>query len=108
MRRLRSDVAFVGRATADPHADWQALGPVLAELGAALRADFETLAASLLSPTPHPDFAAADQALARLHDIASGPHGLAGLPFVVETLRRDLDDLVDVLKHDAGASLSPS
>jgi uncharacterized membrane protein YccC len=100
LRRLRSDVAFVGRATA-VDADWQALGPVMAELATALRADFDTLAASLLGPTPHPDFAAADRALVKLHDIAGQSPALAGLPFVVETLRRDLDDLVEALEATA-------
>ena len=101
LRRLRSDVAFVGRATADPETDWQGSAAILAELAAALRADFDRLAASLLGQTPHPDFAAADQALAKLHDVAGHSAGLGGLPFVIDTLRRDLDDLVEALKATA-------
>jgi uncharacterized membrane protein YccC len=102
LRRLRSDVAFVGRATtAHADKDWQAFNPVLAELAAALRADFDMLAASLLGPTPHPDFVAADHALEKLRDVAGQTPALAGLPFVIETLRRDLDDLVEALRATA-------
>src|SRR5262249_29447436 len=90
LRRLRSDVAFVGRATADADVDWPALAPVLGELAAAFRADFEALALSSIAGAPPPDFARSDQAVARLPAaIGEGP-GLAGLPFVIETLRRDL------------------
>lgn len=99
LRRLRSDVAFVGRATADPDANWPALTPVLDELAVTLRADFAALVAASLASAPPPDFAAADQALARL-PTALGEN-LVGLPFVIETLRRDLGDLADALKSPA-------
>jgi uncharacterized membrane protein YccC len=44
LRRLRSDVAFVGRATAGNDFDWQALGLVTAEVASAFRPVFEAKA----------------------------------------------------------------
>jgi uncharacterized membrane protein YccC len=99
LRRLRSDVAFIGRATADEVADWQALASELGELAASFRTAFETLARSALSGTPPPDFAAPDQATAKLAGAIRQEHGFAGLPFVIETLRRDLGDLAEALKQ---------
>jgi uncharacterized membrane protein YccC len=99
LRRLRSDVAFVGRATADAGADWPALAQVLGELAASFRAAFDALAESTLSQAPPPDFAAPDEALAKLTAAIRQEHGFAGLPFVIETLRRDLGDLGDALKQ---------
>jgi hypothetical protein len=55
LRRLRSDVAFVGRATAGNDFDWQGLGLVTAEVASAFRLVFEVLFDTLLHDSHVPD-----------------------------------------------------
>jgi uncharacterized membrane protein YccC len=107
LRRLRSDVVFVGRATAANDLDWQGLDLVLSEVASAFRVIFEAFSDTLLHASPAPDLANVDQAIAKLRiaiDDAHNPvasHDAAVLPFVIETLRRDLADLTDVLARPA-------
>jgi uncharacterized membrane protein YccC len=108
LRRLRSDVAFVGRATAAGDLDWSGLGPILGEVSSALRVAFTALSETLLCDNPAPDLSDVDQAMAKLRiaidDGAGNPdasHSAIILPFVIETLRRDLGDLTDALARPA-------
>jgi hypothetical protein len=61
LRRLRSDVAFVGRATAGNDFDWQGLGLVTGEVASAFRLVFEALSDTLLHDTHVPDLTELDQ-----------------------------------------------
>jgi hypothetical protein len=108
LRRLRSDVAFVGRATAGNDFDWQGLGLATAEVASAFRLVFETLSDTLLHDTHVPDLTELDQAIAKLRivtdkgaDNPRSPHNAIALPFVIDTLRRDLGDLIDALARPA-------
>ena len=108
LRRLRSDVAFVGRATAGNDFDWQGLGLATAEVASAFRLVFETLSDTLLHDTHVPDLTELDQAIAKLRIVTDkgaenpcSPHNAIALPFVVDTLRRDLGDLIDALARPA-------
>jgi hypothetical protein len=112
LRRLRIDVVFVSRATAANGFDWHDLGPVLGEVAERFRAICETLAGALLqgnpASTPSPDLAELDLAIAKLRSAvdagAGDPAALRAasvLPFVIETLRRDLGDLADALGRPA-------
>jgi hypothetical protein len=117
LRRLRMDVVFVGRATAAIDFDWRRLGPVLGEVAGRFRAIFETLAGALRqgnpASTPSPDLTdleptELDGAIAKLRSAvdagAGDPAALreaSVLPFVIETLRRDLGDLADALARPA-------
>jgi uncharacterized membrane protein YccC len=111
LRRLRIDVVFVGRATA-ADLDWPRLGPALAALAAGFDAELATLAATLRrdDPAAAHDFTALDAAIAGLHrtieagaDDPAVSKTMAVVPFVIDTLRRDLADLVDALARP-GAS----
>lgn len=101
LRRLRSDIAFVGRATADADLDWARLGDPLRDIGSAYRATLEALSEAVLEAKPVPDLAAVDQAMAKLKLAVSqetgDSHSMIALPFVFETLRRDLGDVVEVV-----------
>lgn len=101
LRRLRSDVAFVGRATAGTDLDWDSLREVFGEVATAFRGVFDALCDTLLDGKPVPDLAAVDQAMAKLRLAVSQEPGRSDssivLPFIFETLRRDLGDLVDAL-----------
>jgi hypothetical protein len=108
LRRLRSDVAFVGRATSGNDFDWQGLGFVTAEVASAFRLVFETLSDTLLHDAHMPDLAELDQAIAKLRTVTDEdadnprlPHRANALPFVIDTLRRDLNDLIDALARPA-------
>jgi uncharacterized membrane protein YccC len=108
LRRLRSDVVFLGRATTANDLDWQGLNPVLGEVASAFRIVFEAFSDTLLHRDPTPDLANVDQATKKLRiaiDKGAGDpvalHDAAVLPFVIETLRRDLADLIDVLARPA-------
>ncbi len=117
LRRLRIDVVFVGRATAASDFDWQRLGPVLGEVAGSFRAAFETLAGALRqgssTSAPSPDLAAVDfskldEAIAKLGSAIDAGAGdpaasrkASVLPFVIETLRRDLGELADALVRPA-------
>jgi Fusaric acid resistance protein family len=107
LRRLRSDVAFVGRATGNDF-DWEGLGLVMAEVASAFRRVFEALSNTLLHDTQVPDLTELDQAIARLQTVTDkdadnprSPHRAIALPFVIDTLRRDLGDLIDALARPA-------
>ena len=52
LRRLRSDVAFVGRATAGNDFDWQGLGLLLDEVATAFRASLATPFTERDGPSP--------------------------------------------------------
>jgi hypothetical protein len=108
LRRLRSDVAFVGRATAGNDFDWRDLGLVMAEVASAFRLVLKALSDTLLQDTQVPDLTELDQAIATLRivtdkgaDDGCSPHRPIALPFVIDTLRRDLGDLIDALARPA-------
>jgi hypothetical protein len=108
LRRLRSDVVFVGSATAAPDLDWYGLHLVLGEVASAFRVVFEALSETLRDENPTPDLTDVDQAIARLRiaidEGAGNPvssRNTVVLPFVVDTLRRDLGDLTDALTRPA-------
>lgn len=111
LRRLRSDVAFVGRATAANDLDWQDLNLVLGEVASSFRVVFEAVSDTLLHDNHAPDVNELDQAIAKLRiAIAKGAdnpltsHNAIVLSFVIDTLRRDLGDLIDA--RAAGNDLS--
>lgn len=97
LRRLRNDVAYVGRATAGAGLDWQLLGPVLAEIATAYRDILDGLAQALESRKPVPALAAADRATERLATVlGDGPgqsRGILALPFVLDALRHNVEDV---------------
>lgn len=99
LRRLRSDVAFVGRATASGDLDWQACGPVLDDVSQAFRAAFDGLAEAMLGvheiPRLDPIDAATAMLRTRLNKEAGKSPDAAVLPFVLDTLRADLVELAD-------------
>jgi hypothetical protein len=108
LRRLRSDVAFVGRATAGNDFDCQGLGLVTAEVASAFRLVLEALSDTLLHDTHVPDLTELDQAIAKVRIVTDkgaenprSPHRAIALPFVIDTLRRDLGDLIDALARPA-------
>jgi hypothetical protein len=110
LRRLRSDVAFVGRATAGNDFDWQSLGLATAEVASAFRLVFEALSDRLLFDTHVSDLTELDQAIAKLRIVTDksaenrrSPDRTIALPFVIDTLRRDLGDLIDALAWPAAA-----
>lgn len=118
LRRLRSDVAMLGRATAHPLPDALAAlaAPGLAALAAALRTFIAEAAATLEAGTVPPDPAPIDHAIAaflkawamlqpQIETAAIAgqcPRALLALPFTIETLRRDLGDLVAISTVLAG------
>jgi uncharacterized membrane protein YgaE (UPF0421/DUF939 family) len=55
LRRLRSDVAFVGRATAANDLDWQDIGPVLGGVASGFRVVFDAVSDALLHGNHAPD-----------------------------------------------------
>ena len=112
LRRLRSDIAFVGRATSADDLDWQGLQPLLDEVASGFRSILAAVADTLAHGADLPDFAELDGTIAKLNAAVGeasndGPasRGAAVLPFVVDTLRRDLGELVNVLA--AGADANP-
>jgi hypothetical protein len=88
--------------------DWQRLGPVTAEVASAFRLVFEALSDTLLHDTQVPDLTELDQTIAKLGAATDkdannprSPHGAIALPFVTDTLRRDLGDLIDAIARPA-------
>ena len=109
LRRLRSDVAFVGRAAAESDMDWRDLELVLGEVATRFRAVFEAIAERLLRDDHTPDVTELDLAIAKLRiavekrpDSGLGSRGASVLPFVIDTLRRDLGDLIDACADGDG------
>ncbi|MDW6021373.1 FUSC family protein [Mesorhizobium sp. BAC0120] len=109
MRRLRSDIAFVGRATSTGDLDWRGLGPPLSEVGDAFRAALEALSEALLSSNHVPDLGELDAAIMKLQLALDRepqvPPAAAVLPFIFQTLRRDLGDLIELLAPPKPASV---
>ena len=113
LRRVRSDVALLSRATSLPLPEPLAgrLAPTLAGLAAALRAALDRLAASLTAEVSAPDLAAVDAAIAAFEGawavaepeidaalrVATGSKAALALPFAIEHLRRDLGDFAAVV-----------
>jgi uncharacterized membrane protein YccC len=102
LRRLRSDVAFVGRATSVSDLDWKESELVLGDVAKSFAGVFEAVAEFLLRKGPAPDAARLDPAIARMQlafehapDATRASRSATILPFVVDTLRRDLADLID-------------
>ncbi len=101
LRRVRSDVALLSRATSLPLPEPLAgrLAPTLAGLAAALRTALDTLAASLTAEVSAPDLAAVDAAIAAFEGawavaepeidaalrVATGSKAALALPFAIET-----------------------
>ena len=119
LRRLRSDVAMLGRATAQPlpGALAKLAAPALAVLATTLRTFITAAAAALEAGAAPPELAAVDREIAGFLDAwhmlqpqietaaiaGECPKALLALPFTIETLRRDLGDLVSILTVLAGA-----
>ena len=115
LRRLRMDVVFVGRATASVDFDWRRLTPVLGEVAGSFHAILAAFAGALRQGNPAStpdlaplDLAKLDGAIAKLRGVidtgAGDPaasHEASVLPFVIDTLRRDLGDLADALTRPA-------
>jgi uncharacterized membrane protein YccC len=104
LRRLRSDVAFVGRVTVASDFDWHGLGVAMTEVASAFRLVFEVLADTLLQNNRAPDLTELDLAIAKLRIVTGNgahspgpPPSAIALPFVIDTLRRDLGDLIDAV-----------
>jgi uncharacterized membrane protein YccC len=111
LRRLRSDVVFVGRASAASDLDWQGLELASVEVATRFGAVFGAVSDALLRDNPAPDVTELDQAIAKLRiAIEKGPdhadvsHRANVLPFVIDTLRRDLGDLIDACAAGGGLS----
>jgi uncharacterized membrane protein YccC len=108
LRRLRSDVVFVGRATASNDLDWKDISAILGEVASALRGALAALSDTLLHENPAPDLTDVDQAIAKLRiafnegtDNPGSSHTAIILPFVIDMLHRDLGDLTDALARPA-------
>jgi uncharacterized membrane protein YccC len=107
LRRLRSDVAFIGRAAASEGATWQGATPVLGEVAAGFGEVFRGLAEALRTGGDAPDLAPLDGLVAKLRPAMSdGARDASVLPFVIETLRRDLGDLAGVLTPQVSSTAS--
>jgi uncharacterized membrane protein YccC len=118
LRRLRSDVAMLGRATLQPVPEALAAPAAqeLAALAKELRTFMAAAAASLTARTTPPDLVPVDRAIEIFIAAWAGlqtkieaaavagehPKALLALPFAVETLRRDLGDLAAILAVLAG------
>jgi uncharacterized membrane protein YccC len=108
LRRLRSDVAFVGRA-ASAEVNWAELAVPLAEVATTVRSAFEGLADALREEAAAPD-------LARLGDTVAGLRAQAGtgqasnLLFVIDATCRDLAELAELLAPPTSqlAAIPPS
>jgi uncharacterized membrane protein YccC len=124
LRRVRSDIALLSRATPLPLPEplaWR-LAPTLTGLAAAFRMALEQLGACLVAGAPAPDLAPVDAAIATFEgawavaepaidaalQVDTGPKAAMALPFAIETLRRDLGDFAAVVatvaKPGTGAS----
>ena len=112
LRRLRSDVALLSRTLPEPLPAPLAsrLAPAITDLGSGLRTALEGLGARVAADGPPPDLAPLDAAIAGFEEAWStagpaidaalrsggGAKAALSLPFAIETLRRDLNDLVTV------------
>ncbi|MGI4984981.1 MAG: FUSC family protein [Janthinobacterium lividum] len=104
LRRLHSDVIFVGRATHDwpDEAHWPELVDVIDQLEHALHRAFDGLAQAMSHGGSTGTVREIDAAIARLIEVLDHPPTPLSqkpgvLPFTVETLRRDIGDFADVL-----------
>lgn len=104
LRRIHSDVVFVGRATYDwpAEASWPELDAAIDNLEHVLRAALDGLAAALRQGGSTAAVDRIDGAIGRLIDVlehspAPLSQKLGVLPFTIQTLRRDMSDFADIL-----------
>jgi uncharacterized membrane protein YccC len=118
LRRLRSDVAMLGRATIQPLPEGLAAraAPDLVALATVLRSFMTAAASGLEVGTVPPELGPVDGAIGRFFAAwavlqprieaaaiaGQCPKALLALPFAIETLRRDLGDLAAILAVLAG------
>jgi uncharacterized membrane protein YccC len=110
LRRIHSDVIFVGRATYDwpAEAAWPELNAALDQLEHALRQALDGLAQAMRHGGSTGAVREIDGAIGRLIDVlehapTAMPHKLSVLPFTIQTLRRDIGDFADVLTPETDA-----
>lgn len=110
LRRIHSDITFVGRATSDWPADaqWPALDHAIDALESTLRRALDGLSHALLHGGATGAVRDIDGAIGQLIDaLEQAPMSLSMkpgvLPFTLQTLRRDLGDFADILNPDANA-----
>jgi uncharacterized membrane protein YccC len=100
LRRLRSDVAFIGRAVS-PDIDWTELVAPLGAAATAFRDAFEGFAKTLREESRAPDLARLDASVLSLRTALSEGQtqsgGAANLLFVVDATYRDLAELHELL-----------
>jgi uncharacterized membrane protein YccC len=115
LRRIHSDVIFVGRATFDwpPEAHWPELDRAIDELADVFHRAFEALGHALTHGGSTGAIRDLDLAIGKVIDAlsmaadrapdlpASAQQKLGVLPFTIQTLRRDITDFADILQVPA-------
>lgn len=111
LRRIHSDVIFVGRATYDwpPEARWPALDHAIEELSDVFHRSFDALGHALTHGGSTAAVRNLDLAIGKVIEALSTPpeqaadlpvgaqQKLGVLPFTIQTLRRDIVDFADLL-----------
>ncbi|WP_347558224.1 FUSC family protein [Robbsia sp. KACC 23696] len=111
LRRIHSDVIFVGRATYDwpPEARWPALDHAIEELSDVFHRSFDALGHALTHGGSTAAVRNLDLAIGKVIEALSAPpeqaadlpvgaqQKLGVLPFTIQTLRRDIVDFADLL-----------
>ena len=104
LRRIHSDVIFVGRATHNwpPEAKWPALDAAIDTLEHTLRRALDGLSQAMLHQGSTGAVRDVDAAITQLIDVLDHPPmplspSVSILPFTLQTLRRDIMDFADIL-----------
>lgn len=116
LRRIHSDVIFVGRATSAWPADvaWPELDRAVDDLEHVLRRALDGLAQAMSHGGSTGAVRDIDGAIGQLLDVLDHPpiplapassQKIGTLPFTLQTLRRDIMDFADVLAPDVGAKV---
>jgi uncharacterized membrane protein YccC len=95
LRRLRSDVAFIGRA-ASAEVNWADLAAPLAEVASVMRSAFDSFAHALREEAGAPDLAQLGGTVTRLRTAVTMGQA-SNLLFVIDATCRDLAELSELL-----------
>jgi hypothetical protein len=107
LRRIHSDVIFVGRATLDwpPEAKWSALDTAIDALEHTMRQALDGLSQAMLHQGSTGAVRDIDAAITQLIAVLDHPpmplsQSLSILPFTLQTLRRDITDFAEILHSE--------
>jgi uncharacterized membrane protein YccC len=107
LRRIHSDVIFVGRATLDwpPEAKWSALDTAIDALEHTMRQALDGLSQAMLHQGSTGAVRDIDAAITQLVAVLDDPpmplsQSLNILPFTLQTLRRDITDFAEILHSE--------